>query len=133
MKNNAWIGLAAMLSLAGCGYENFNERCAREVREYTEKECPRRIDPYTIMDSMTFDATGKELAYYYTLEDSLDSKELMSDELVEDFEQSLCKALSTSVEMKAYKEHNLNFRYTYISKSTGETLVSVVLTPEMYK
>ncbi len=133
MKRNVWTGLAALLLLGSCNYETFEEKCAREAREYTEKQCPRRIDPYTVIDSMTFDAPERELTYYYTLEGELDDKELMSADLLTDFETSLCKALVTSVEMKTYKEHGLNFQYTYVSQSTGEVLATVRLTPDMYK
>ncbi|MCM1108333.1 MAG: hypothetical protein NC388_04645 [Clostridium sp.] len=132
MKRKLWIGLAALLTLTGCRYENFDKRCEREAREFTAKQCPRRMDPYTIMDSLTYTPRLKQLTYFYTLEGDLDNKALMTSDLMDEFQTSLYKNLSESIEMKAYKEHNLNFRYVYISGSTGEILTEVTLTPDVY-
>ena len=52
-KINTTLLLGALLGFCACHFESFDERCAREAREYTEKQCPRRMDQYTLMDSLT--------------------------------------------------------------------------------
>ena len=67
-KINTTLLLGALLGFCACHFESFDERCAREAREYTEKQCPRRMDQYTLMDSLTYDDHSRTLNYYYTLE-----------------------------------------------------------------
>ena len=54
-KINTTLLLGTLLGVCACHFESFDERCAREAREYTEKQCPRRMDQYTLMDSLTYD------------------------------------------------------------------------------
>ena len=39
-KINTTLLLGALLWFCACHFESFDERCAREAREYTEKQCP---------------------------------------------------------------------------------------------
>ena len=43
---------ASIIMLASC-HESLEERAAREVKEYTEKQCPAAIDEFTVIDSIT--------------------------------------------------------------------------------
>ena len=77
-KINTTLLLGALLGFCACHFESFDERCAREAREYTEKQCPRRMDQYTLMDSLTYDDHSRTLNYYYTLEGVLDNDTVMN-------------------------------------------------------
>lgn len=121
---------ALMLS---CNYESFEKRCMREAKEYTMKYCPKRMNDYTMMDSLTFDQTSNSLCYYYSLEGILDNDSIFSPDVTDTFTEQIKKELTNSVELKAYKEKDINFCYLYISKSTGKTLYRVNFTPEDYQ
>ena len=66
------IMIVAGILLAAC-QESLEERCAREAKEYTQKNCPRHIDTEIVLDSMTFDKDSHTIGYYYTLQGSLDN------------------------------------------------------------
>ena len=83
MKKTTTLLLATLLGLAACQHESFDERCGREAREYTEKQCPRRMDDYTMMDSLTFDRASRTLTYYYTMEGMLDTDSMATPEFGE--------------------------------------------------
>ncbi len=118
--------------LLSCNFENFDQRCAREAREFTEKQCPRRADQYTVMDSLTYDMSSRTFHYYYTLEGLLDNDSVMTQKVYEDFKDVLYKNVCNSVELKSYKEKDINFSYCYYSKSSGTVRLQVLFTPEDY-
>lgn len=134
MKKATTILLCAVLGgTTSCHHESFDERCAREAREYTEKQCPRRMDAYTMMDSLTYDMTSHTLNYYYTTEGMLDSDSVMTSEFHDALERLLHEHILNSVDLKIYKEKGINFGYHYYSKSTGKERYQVLFTPEDYK
>ena len=132
MKKKTILLLPALWGLMAACQENFDERCAREAREYTEKQCPRRMDICTIMDSLTYDEATHTLNYYYTLEGELDTDSMMNKENCGKIEDLLRKNIINSVELKTYKENGINFSYCYHSKTTGKARLQVRFTPEDY-
>lgn len=134
MKKTTYILLLGVVgSFYACNFESFDERCAREAREHTERQCPRRMDPYTVMDSLTYDRQSHTLNYYYTLEGMLDNDTVMTPQIYDDLEKLLLRNVVQSVELKTYKEKGLNFAYRYYSKSTGKIRFQTLLTPEDYR
>ena len=131
-KINTTLLLGALLGFCACHFESFDERCAREAREYTEKQCPRRMDQYTLMDSLTYDGHSRTLNYNYTLEGFLDNDTVMSAQACESFKDVLRKNVVNSVDLKPYKEKGISFSYRYYSKATGKTRLQVRFTPEDY-
>ena len=106
MKKLSFIGLLlASLTLGSC-QESLNEKCARECRQYTQKNCPAPIDKHTIIDSMTFEAGTRTIHYYYTLTGVADSVGLLSREEVH---KALKDQLRNTTMMRAYKEEGFNF------------------------
>ena len=93
-KINTTLLLGALLGFCACHFESFDERCAREAREYTEKQCPRRMDQYTLMDSLTYDDHSRTLNYYYTLEGVLDNDTVMNAQACESLKDLLRKKRS---------------------------------------
>lgn len=122
----------ATLLLASCHFESFEKRCAREAEEYTARHCPKRLNKYTVIDSLTFDPGTQTFGYYYTLEGDLDNDTIISKDIADSFREQLKKELTNSVELKVYKEKKLNFSYIYISKSTGKVRFKTLFTPEDY-
>ena len=74
----------------------------------------------------------KTFGYYYTLEGDLDNDSIITNEIADSFREQLKKELINSVELKAYKEKELNFAYIYLSQSTGKVRFKTVFTPQDY-
>ena len=99
------IMIVAGMLLVAC-QESLEERCAREAKEYTQKNCPRHIDTEIVLDSMTFDKDSRTIGYCYTLQGSLDM----------------------------YKDAGYSFRYTYHSeKDSGTKLFEATFRENDYR
>ncbi len=132
-KQNILLGLLGAAALfTACDFENFDKRCQRESEEYTLQNCPQRIDPCTVLDSMKYDIPTRTLKYYYTLEGLLDSANVLTDAVVGDFREELKKDVVNSLQLKKYKEQRINFNYIYYSKATGKTSIEIKISPEEY-
>lgn len=129
MKKTIWICLAALL-LVAC-QETMDERCAREAREYTEKNCPTLVGEGVTMDSLIFDQPTRTLTYNYTVEGRIDSAEILQQY---DMKALLLKELKNSTSMKAYKEAGYNFRYVYYSaKKKGKKQLEATFREKDYQ
>lgn len=141
-------GAALLLSAASCKHESLDDRCAREAREYTQKQCPQESVKGITLDSMAFHLTGtgdkgsdRTFAYYYTFSDPQDSllRKMMAEypdtarQRMDQFRGELLNALSTNVSMKMYKDKGFNFEYTYFSKRTKGILLHFKFTRADYK
>lgn len=131
-KTNFILFLLATLAAGACHFESFDERCERETREYTQKQCPRRLDEYTTMDSTVYDMDTRTITYYYSFEGILDDPATLTEEATRTLRHQLCKNVINSIELKAYKEKGLNFRYSYRSRATGKQLFKTTVTPKDY-
>jgi hypothetical protein len=119
-----------VLFIASC-QESLEDRCAREAKQYTAKNCPVRMDKNIIMDSLTFEKATHTLHYYYRLTgladkdgalDSIDAKSLLKNEL------------KNSTSMKTYKDNGYNFAYTYHSeKDPNKVVFEAIFTEKDYK
>lgn len=143
------IGIAVLFSaISSCKHESFDERCAREAREYTQKQCPQRIDSGITLDSMTYKMTGmkenvqeRNFMYYYTFsgkQDSLLNKMLKefpdtARKRLDDFKTALLNGLTNSVQLKPYKDKGFNFEYIYYSKKAKKVLLHYKFTKTDYK
>lgn len=136
-------------ALSSCKHENFDERCAREAREYTQKQCPQQIDSGIVLDSMVYKKTGEDnskgqerkFTYYYTFSGKQDSllnrmiKEVpdTAHKRLETFKESLLNGLTTSVQLKTYKDKGFAFEYVYYSKKKGGIILQYTFTKADYK
>ena len=93
--------------------ESLEDRCAREAKEYTAKNCPAKLAENIILDSLTFARATHTLHYYYRMtgladkEGTLDSVEAV---------KTLKDGLKNTTAMKTYKDNGYNFTYTYHSE-----------------
>lgn len=123
--------LGAIL-LGGCKRESKDERFRREYEQFTLKECPKDMNPYTRMDSICYDIESRTLTEYYTVSDLLDNDSLYTEEVIEDYRTNLLKELKGSIQMKPQKDEGINFSYLYRSITSGKELLEVTFTPEDY-
>ena len=112
-----------VLLLSAC-QETLEERCARETREFTEKNCPvvinRQADYQIVMDSMTFDAASHTIGNAYTVSGVLDDSLVIASG---NARQLLLMELKNNTHLKLYKEAGYSFRYVYHSaKEKGTQL-----------
>mgnify|MGYP007069924654 CR=1 FL=1 len=125
------ICLMAVLTLflSAC-HESLEDRCEREAKEYTAKNCPAKLDKNIRIDSLTFDKDSHTLHYFYTLTDAADNDGVLE---AADAINVLRKELKNSTSMKTYKDNKYNFRYTYRSdKDPSKIRMDVTFTAKDY-
>ena len=128
-----YFGAALALSLLTACTESFEDRCRREAREYTEKQCPRAIDPCTTLDSMTFSEQPVGFNYYYSVHGALDSDERMDSASIQDYHDMLRSNVRKDIGLKTYKDKGFTFSYHYVSASTRKLYFVASFGPDDYK
>ena len=117
------------LLFAAC-QESLEDRCAREAKEYTAKNCPAKMGDNIILDSLTFEKGSHTLHYYYRLTGNAD-KEGVLDSL--EAMKTLKDGLRNTTAMKTYKDNGYNFTYTYHSeKDPKKVLFEATFTEKDY-
>ena len=120
---------AIMLLLTAC-QESLEDRCAREAKEYTRKNCPAKMDNNIILDSLTFERETHTLHYYYKLTGLADQDSLVKNL---DAVNILKEELRNTTTLKLYKDNHYRFAYTYRSEKNPEkVLLDVLLTDKDY-
>ena len=122
----------AALVLTACT-ESFEDRCRREAREYTEKQCPRVLDSFVTIDSMAYIAEPQGFTYYYTVNDDGEMGELFTDAVKEEFLNQLRSNVRKDLSMKSYKEKGFILSYCYRSKVDGSVFMEASFGPEDYR
>lgn len=90
------------------------------------------MNDYTMMDSLVFNPQTRTFSYYYCLEGKLDNDTVITKDVANTFVEQLKKELTNSVELRSYKEKEVNFRYIYLSQKTGQILFEKTFTPADY-
>jgi len=110
--------------------ESLEDRCARETREYTQKNCPVKLDNNTTLDSMTFERDSHTLHYYYRLTGLADRDSILQDI---DAARTLKEELKNTTSLRIYKENKYRFAYTFHSEKNPEkVLLEVIFTDKDY-
>ena len=124
-----WVLSAFMLLLTAC-QESLEDRCARETKEYTRKNCPAKMDNNIILDSLTFERETHTLHYYYKLTGFADQEDVAEKM---DAVNILKNELRNTTTLKLYKDNHYRFAYTYRSEKNPEkVLLDVLLTDKDY-
>lgn len=125
-----YLLIFACMGLFAACQESLEDRCAREARAYTEKNCPVKLDNTTTLDSMTFDRATHTLHYYYRLTGTADRDDILQED---DAINALKKELKNTTSLRVYKEKKYRFAYTYRSeKDPQKILLDVVFTDKDY-
>ncbi len=128
MKKIVYTLLAACL-LTAC-QESFEDRCAREAKEFTQKKCPAQINHNTVIDSMTFDKQTLTVSYYYTLSGNADNAMAIQQT---NPREMLLKEVKNSTALSGAREHGYNIRYVYRSQANkGMVLFETTYTDKDY-
>jgi hypothetical protein len=133
LLRNAVATLVAAALLPSCT-ESFEERCRREAADFTAKQCPRRLDECTRLDSMTFEDTPVGFKYWYSVEGKLDADSIYADlGQVESYRETLVQNVRADIGLRQCKEHKFTFTYNYVSATDGHMLMEHVITPADYE
>ena len=110
--------------------ESLEDRCEREAKEYTRKNCPAMIAEEIMMDSMTFDKATHTIHYHYKLMGNSDQAGAYKKDEVR---QLLKDALKNTMSVQVYKDEGYKFQYTYRSEKDPQVIwFDVVLTNKDY-
>lgn len=121
-----------LLFTSACKRETKDEKFQRDFEQFTQKECPKFVDPCTRLDSAKYDVNSRTISYHYTVQDQLDDESIYTEELTDAFRDDILKGLKSSIQMKPYKDEGISFRYDYRSITTGKMLLELAYTPEDY-
>ena len=117
MKGIVVTLMAGAMLLTSC-QESLEDRCVREAKEFTEKNCPRAVDKEIVLDSMTFEKATHTISYLYTLNGTLDDPQRIDST---HFRELLLMEVKNSTNLKLYKDEGYAFRYAYYSQKNNGT------------
>lgn len=100
--------------------ETMEERCAREAKEYTKKNCPAKIYDNLVHDSIVFEKDTRSMCYYYTFTENVN---INTKEKRDETGRIFLDNLKNSTSLKTYKDAGLNFKYTYYSSNGKKDIV----------
>ena len=121
----------AFLLLASC-HESFEARLTNQAKNQTRMNCPKRVDKFTILDSITYSADTNDWCYHYTLTDSLDNAALYTTQTKTAFHDILLQKVRNNLELRSIKEHGISISYTYHLKSDGKAVINETFTRDDY-
>ena len=117
MKKSFLFVLTALL-FAAC-QESLEDKCEREAKEFTRKNCPAMIAKEIMMDSMSFERATHTIHYYYKLTGQSDRADAYNKE---EATKGLKEALKNTTSIQTYKNEGYNFVYTYRSEKDPKTI-----------
>ena len=122
-----------ILVFAGCKKQTLEEQFYEDARQFTLKNCPKKIDNYTTLDSCTFSIPQRTYFYNYTVRDDLDVDSLYTQELHDLFREQLLSDIKNSINLKGCKDAGVTFCYKYHSNRSGKVLMLQKFTKKDYK
>ncbi len=128
----ALLCMGTLLICGACNRETKDEKFKSDFQQFTQKECPKYVDPCTRLDSACYDIASRTLSYHYTVQDMLDDEAIYTEELTDAFHDDILKSLKNSIQLKTYKDEGITFRYDYRSTTTGKMLLVLTFTKEDY-
>lgn len=132
MKRFTLMIASLSLVLAACHKETFDERVARECKEYTAKYCPAEMDESMKLDSLSYDMKEKVLTHSYRLSGTLAADSIYTESVCQTMEEVVLDDLRESISLRPYKEAGLTFRFVYYSDQSGHMLMEFFFTPKDY-
>lgn len=125
------IFLWASLALLASCQKSWEQRCADEARETTRTACPQTLPNDLVMDSMTYQVAHNRFVYHYHTTGGAEQLQFMQSQQ-ESLRQALQQAVVNAVELKLYKQHDMEFEYIYRDASTGQICLDFLFTPNDY-
>ena len=128
MRKYIFTAIAAF-ALSAC-HESLEDKTERETKEFTAKECPRKMPDGVTIDSMVFERATRTVHYYFTLSGKADTTAI--DQNVA--RTALLNAIKGDMSTRKHKENGYSFAYTYFStKHKGQKLIDMRFTKKDYE
>ena len=94
------------------------------------KSCPMMVDEETRLDKVTL-PSKTVFQYNYTLI-NYEKTEIDTVKIKSNLEQNIIRLIKTNPQMQYQRENNVTMNYIYNDKN-GDYLMSIIITPELYK
>ena len=94
------------------------------------KSCPMMVDEETRLDKVTL-PSKTVFQYNYTLI-NYEKTEIDTVKIKNSLEQNIIRLTKTNPQMQYQRENNVTMNYIYNDKN-GDYLMSIIITPELYK
>lgn len=120
------ILISIALSCSPSGEKTFEKEAEEQNRLY-----PMMIDPYTRIDSIRYIAAGNTFCYYYTLIADADNAYIAAQR-GEKLKSELPAEIKKAPGLAIHRKHKVIMEYIYFSESSGNELLRITITPEMY-
>ena len=94
------------------------------------KSCPRLVDAETRLDTVTL-PSKTVFQYNYTLI-NYEKTEIDTVKIKSNLEQNIIQLIKTNPQMEYQRQNKVTMNYIYNDKN-GDYLMSIIITPELYK
>lgn len=113
--------------------ENFSKRLEQETKLMTERECPKRFDEITVLDSVVFHDDGtNDYKLYYSMNVDSDFKAKFHDNYAE-VRQLFLRDVRNDIDLKQIKSEGLNIVYVFCDASDGGLIGEIRFTKSDYE
>ncbi|WP_455590406.1 hypothetical protein [Bacteroides sp.] len=130
MKKIILGACAVLFALTSC--QQAKQKVFELASEQVNKECPMTIDEMTTLDSTSYAGEGNMFTYFYTLSGVADDSAIV-EQMKAELEKTLPETIKNTEDMKIYRESDVTIKYVYLSKKSGQELLQITVTPDMYK
>lgn len=119
--------LCSIIFMITACQENFDNRCQREAKEYTQRFCPQKMDENITLDSTTYDKGSRTYRYYYSIDKNANTASIRAQlkSRENDFRSKLLLMLINSVQLKPYKDKGINFEYIYTYTDESSPFIKI--------
>lgn len=132
MKKCFFLFLIALQLFVSCKQSNFDHMCQKEAETQTKQMCPKKMTDGVYLDSVAYFMSEKTFTYYYSLDDSMYTEGSIMRGM-DQVREKLREEIVNSVELKKYKDHDVNFKYIYYGKKSKKRLLLYRITPKDYR
>lgn len=132
MLKKTILMLAAGSVLCSCGRKSLEEQMEIEAREFTLKQCPKVLDDFTTLDSITFKGESHTSCYYYTIQGELDNPDSFLPSTQAYYRETMMQKVRDDLNLRKAKDAGISFAYHFLSKKTGKELLGFIITKEDY-
>ena len=122
-----------LFAFTGCKKQTLEERIYNDAVKFTQKNCPKPVDKYTVLDSCVFSIPQRTYYYNYTVSGDLDVDSLYTKDLHDTFREMLLSDIKSSIPLKGCKDAGITFCYKYYSKRSGKVLMTQKFTKKDYR
>lgn len=134
MKHLIYVLLAALVFLCGC-HRSLDEQILLETQNYTRKECPKKLDEYTVLDSLTytFNDSVRIHSCHYSVSGMLDNDSVYTPDIIEGFRENVLTDIRTNLDYRRLRQHQVTFTFHYRSATKPNTeYLCLTFKPEEY-